>query len=99
VEYEPAAIEKFFAEPRLGDYLLMLAQRLESAESFDLESTETIVRGLAGELEVKAGLLINASRVALTGKAVAPGIFDVMVVLGRQKTVSRLRRAAAVIPA
>jgi glutamyl-tRNA synthetase len=99
VEYEPAAIEKFFAEPRLGDYLPMLAQRLESAESFDLESTETIVRGLAGELEVKAGLLINASRVALTGKAVAPGIFDVMVVLGRQKTVSRLRRAAAVIPA
>lgn len=98
VDYDPAAIAKFFVEPRLREYLPTLAERLDKAESFDPESVEAVVRGLAGELEVKAGLLINASRVALTGKAVAPGIFDVIVVLGRAKTVSRLRLAAAAVP-
>jgi glutamyl-tRNA synthetase len=49
---------------------------------------------LAEEKQIKAGLLINASRVALTGQAVAPGLFDVMAVLGRERVVARLRRAA-----
>ena len=48
-------------------------------------------RGPIGESGIKAGVLINASRVALTGQAASPGIFDVMTLLGREKTVSRLR--------
>jgi len=94
IEFDPAAVARFMKEPKLAGYLPELASRLEALDSFDLAGTETVVRGLAEELEVKAGLLINASRVALTGKAVAPGMFDVMVVLGRDKTVARLRRAA-----
>ncbi len=97
VEFDPAAITRFMKEPRLAQYLPELASRLDALDSFDLAGTEAAVRGLAKELEVKAGLLINASRVALTGKAVAPGMFDVMVVLGRDKTVTRLRRAASEI--
>jgi glutamyl-tRNA synthetase len=97
IGFDPAAIARFMKDPKLAQYLPELASRLESVASFDLAGTEATVRGLAGELEVKAGLLINASRVALTGKAVAPGMFDVMVVLGRDKTVSRLRRAASEI--
>jgi len=42
---------------------------------------------------VKAGLLINAARTALTGQSVGPGMFDIMMVLGRERTVERLRRA------
>ena len=94
IEFDPAAIARFVKEPKLAGYLPELASRLETLDPFDLAGTEAAVRGLAEELEVKAGLLINASRVALTGKAVAPGMFDVMVVLGRDKTVARLRRAA-----
>ncbi len=94
VEYEPPAVERFMKDSKLAEYLPALARRLEALEPFDLETTETALRSLAGELGVKAGLLINASRVSLTGKAVAPGIFDVMVVLGRDKTALRLRRAA-----
>jgi glutamyl-tRNA synthetase len=51
------------------------------------------LRALAEESGIKAGLLINATRVALTGQAVAPGLFDVMNVLGRERVVERLRRA------
>jgi glutamyl-tRNA synthetase len=43
---------------------------------------------------VKAGLLINATRVALTGQAVAPSLFELMVALGHDRVVARLRRAA-----
>jgi len=42
---------------------------------------------------VTAGLLINATRVAIVGQAVAPPLFDTMVVLGRDRVVNRLRRA------
>jgi hypothetical protein len=42
---------------------------------------------------VKAGLLINATRVAIVGQAVAPPLFDTMVILGRDRVVNRLRRA------
>ena len=97
LEYEPAALERFMKEPRLAEYLPELAARLEGVEQFDLTETEEALRGLAEELGVKAGLLINAARVSLTGKAVAPGIFEVMVVLGREKTVERLRRAASLM--
>ena len=44
---------------------------------------------------VKAGLLINATRVAIVGQAVAPPLFDTMVVLGQQRVVRRLRDAVA----
>ena len=97
VEYEDAALKKFMKDPKLSEYLPELAERLEKTDPFDLEGTETTLRGLAGELDVKAGLLINASRVALTGKAVAPGIFDVMVALGRDKTVRRLRKSVTAL--
>ena len=49
------------------------------------------MRGLANELGVKPGVLMNPARVALTGQSVAPGLFDVMVLFGRENTVQRLR--------
>ena len=94
VEYESEAVERFMKDSRLAKYLITLAGHLAALEQFDLESTEATLRSLAKELGVKAGLLINASRVSLTGKAVAPSIFDIMVVLGRNKTANRLRFAA-----
>ena len=92
-DYDPAACKKFWKDPALADYLDALAARLEATEPFGVGETEETLRALAGEKKIKAGLLINASRVALTGQAVAPGLFDVMAVLGRDRVVTRLRRA------
>jgi glutamyl-tRNA synthetase len=83
------------SDPALADYLPQLASRVEGLASFDLATSEQAVRDLAEELGVKAGLLINASRAALTGQRVGPGIFEVMVTLGQECTVSRMREAAA----
>ena len=47
---------------------------------------------LAKKEDIKAGLLINALRVGLTGQGVAPGLFEVMLVLGRSRTLDRMQR-------
>jgi glutamyl-tRNA synthetase len=96
-EYAPEARKKFWENPSLSALLYNLAVRLDHLESFDTEKTEAALRGLAQESGIKAGLLINATRVALTGQAVAPGLFDVMSVLGQKRTVERLRRAGGVL--
>jgi glutamyl-tRNA synthetase len=44
-------------------------------------------------MEVGAGKLIHPLRVALTGNMASPGIFDVLVLLGRERTTQRVREA------
>jgi glutamyl-tRNA synthetase len=93
-DYDAEARKKFWRDASLPELLDALAERLRQAEPFDLPNTEQGLRTLAEEKGVKAGLLINAARVALTGQAVAPGLFEVMVALGRERVVMRLHRAA-----
>jgi glutamyl-tRNA synthetase len=92
--YEPEAVKKFWKDASLPALLAALAGRLAAAEPFGVQETEMALRALAEEHGVKAGLLINAARVALTGQAVAPGLFEVMALLGRDRVVGRLRQAA-----
>jgi glutamyl-tRNA synthetase len=91
VEFDPAAVDKFLKDEQVRGYLLTIAERLQALPEFTHQAAEAAVRGLADELKVKPGVLMNASRVALTGQSVAPGLFDVMTLLGREKTVERLR--------
>jgi len=91
VEYDTAAVEKFLKDETVRAYLKTLSNRLEALPEFTHESAEAAVRTLVEELGIKPGTLMNATRVALTGQSVAPGLFDVMILLGRDKTVTRLR--------
>jgi glutamyl-tRNA synthetase len=91
VEYDQAAVEKFLKDDTVRGYLKTLSDRLAALPEFTHESLEAAVRTLAEELGIKPAILMNASRVALTGQAVAPGLFDVMMLLGRDKAVTRLR--------
>jgi glutamyl-tRNA synthetase len=59
---------------------------------FDIATTETVLRQLAEKYGIKAGDLIGAVRIGLTGRTAAPPIFDVIVNLGRARTVARLER-------
>lgn len=87
---DPAAVDKFLKEDSVKGMLVELARRYASANGFTEESAEKILREFATEKNVKAGALINGARVALTGQAVAPSLFAVMVALGRERTVQRL---------
>ena len=52
-----------------------------------------MLRSTAEELEVKAGILINGIRTAITGQAVGPGIFDVLMIIGQDRVADRLENA------
>ncbi|MDM7995874.1 MAG: glutamate--tRNA ligase [Acidobacteriota bacterium] len=93
--YDQAAAEKFLKDPRLPQLIAGLIEQYQADEIFSLQSTEEVLRDFANKAEVKAGLLINALRVALTGQGVAPGLFEIMQVLGRKRTLDRLHRLTA----
>ena len=92
--YDEAAAARFLKEPALRNLIPELLSRYRQDAAFALESTEETLRRFAEDKGVKAGLLINALRVALTGQGVAPGLFEIMQVLGREKTLSRIERLA-----
>lgn len=98
-EYESAAKEKFWQDARLPEMLGKLASALEAAPAWDHDSCERALRDLAAAEGVKAGLLINATRVALVGRAVAPPLFETMVVLGKERVVGRIRKALPAVGA
>ena len=64
-------------------------------ETFDPASLETALRGVAESRGLKAGTVIHAVRVAVTGRTVSPGLFEVIALLGRARTHERLERAKA----
>jgi glutamyl/glutaminyl-tRNA synthetase len=92
-EYDPAAVAKFLKDDSARVLLVDLAGRYESSEEFTEATTEQILRAFAEEKGVKAGVLINGARVALTGQAVAPSLFAVMIALGKERVVARLAAA------
>jgi glutamyl-tRNA synthetase len=97
-EFDEAAVKKNLKkEPALGELLPALAERIERVEPWSVETVEQALRAFAEERGVKAGLLINASRTALTGQAVGPSMFDVFDVIGRERSAARLRAAAGLV--
>jgi glutamyl-tRNA synthetase len=83
----------------LKEWLPLMAERLEPLAEFTPDSVEQAIRGLATELDVKAGILINGARAAVTGQAAGPGLFDVLAAVGKQRVVQRLREAPSLYEA
>ncbi len=73
--------------------LAKLADALAALPDWNHDACDHASRKVAEEGGVKAGLLINATRVAIVGQAVAPPLFDTMVALGQERVVRRLRDA------
>lgn len=98
--YEPEAVHKYLSPT--GDALTQALAALREAYAnltpFSLETTETTLREICRRYGLKSGDFIGAVRVALTGKAVAPRLFEVILTLGKEKTLRRLERALAFLP-
>jgi glutamyl-tRNA synthetase len=90
---DPAAKAKFWKDEKVPDLLRKLADALAALTEWNHDACDHASRKVAEEAGVKAGLLINATRVAIVGQAVAPPLFDTMVVLSQERVVRRLREA------
>jgi glutamyl-tRNA synthetase len=92
---EEAGKAKFWKDPKVPELLAKLADALAALSEWNHDACDHALRGLAEAAGVKAGLLINATRVAIVGQSVAPPLFDTMVVLGQERVVRRLRAAGS----
>jgi glutamyl-tRNA synthetase len=99
VEYERDAVEKHLAAPGLHEHVSALVSALRTLAPFDEPHVEAAVRGTASERGLKAGALIHATRVAVTGRTTSPGLFEVLVLLGRERTLDRLTRLQSFLAA
>jgi glutamyl-tRNA synthetase len=92
VEYEKEAVEKHLTAPDLSSHVAALVDAVAASAPFDETQVEAAVRGTATARGIKAGALIHATRVAVTGRTTSPGLFEVLTWLGRERTTARLRR-------
>jgi glutamyl/glutaminyl-tRNA synthetase len=88
---DPKAQEKFLSRD-LSKEFFMFIQRLEKLEKFEVAEIEDAFRQLVSELGIEAKVLIHPLRVALTGKTVGPGLFEVVYCLGKSRTKERLAK-------
>ncbi len=96
---EKALRKNILKHDSLKELLPTLANELELLEEWTLESTEAAVRGFAERMGVKAGLIINGIRTAVTGQLKGAGIFDVMVAIGQERVVRRLKEVPSLYEA
>ncbi len=100
VDYEQAAVDRFWKRPgEVAEHLRALGEVLAGVSPWSEPSIERAIRGLAERLGVGAGRLINPLRVALTGQAVSPGIFEVVAAMGPGRVRARIDQALGYLDA
>jgi glutamyl-tRNA synthetase len=95
-DFNPEAIAKHLSkEPLLKEWLPELAGVLENVDDFAHDDLETVVKQFCDEKGTKLGIVMNASRVLLTGQAVGPSMLAIFETLGKEKSVLRLKSQIA----
>jgi nondiscriminating glutamyl-tRNA synthetase len=88
---DPKAQEKFLSRDLSKEFSLF-SERLEKLEKFEIVEIEETFRQMVSELGLEAKVLIHPIRVALTGKTVGPGLFELIYCLGKDRTKRRLAK-------
>jgi glutamyl-tRNA synthetase len=92
IEYDPEAVRKYLTQADLDQHVEALIGAFETdADPFDEPAIERVLRGVADAHRIKAAALIHAARIAVTGQAVSPGIFEVLALMGKPLVLNRLR--------
>ncbi|MCX5857624.1 MAG: glutamate--tRNA ligase [Deltaproteobacteria bacterium] len=96
VNYDPETAKKFLTTD-IKDHLLAVADRLPSCGDYSKNGIEVFLREVAENRGVKLKVVAQPLRVALTGKSVSPGIDEVMITLGKDRVIDRIRQAVQYI--
>ncbi len=94
--YDEKGVAKHF-KPEAVALLEECIAAVEADDVYSLETTEAAYNKIAADNNLALGKVIHPTRLALTGRTVSPGMFDVMVLLGKEKTLARLRKAVEFI--
>lgn len=91
--FDEKAVTKWFGETHISQMLDALIQRFNALENFTPEETERVIREVIAWLGVPNGHVIHPTRVALSGRATGPSLFDMIAALGKERVVRRLEKA------
>jgi len=90
--YDPKAVKKRLKDPILETAMKELHDAYQALESWTMETVEEAIRNLAEKHGTQAGLFIHALRTGLTGQLAGPGIFEITDLMGKEKTLARLKK-------
>ena len=95
IAYDPAAVKKVLAKGDNAGFAMLetLLPELESADPWSPETLEAIIHGVCSAKNVGMGKVAQPIRVAVTGSTISPSIHDTLVLLGKERTLARIRRA------
>jgi glutamyl-tRNA synthetase len=92
VSYDDKAAKKFLKPTALESIQLLIAE-LESLDHFDEAKLEQAFKSVMEKTGLKLGKIAQPVRVALTGRTASPGIFEIIEIIGKEKVISRLKKA------
>lgn len=91
--YDERGIKKYFAKENVTDILKNAISILNDINKFDAINTEIAYRSLVEKMNIKSGELFHPTRLAISGRTFGPGLFDIMELLGKNRTIERLKKA------
>jgi glutamyl-tRNA synthetase/nondiscriminating glutamyl-tRNA synthetase len=94
--FEVDGIEKYLMDERLPGLLAKLEEDFKGVTDFSAENIEKVLRIRAEKEGVKAAYLIHSLRMLVLGMKVSPGIFEVLELVGKEKTLQRMRHLGVV---
>jgi len=97
IKYEEQAIKKRIKKEGVADILRSASERLTALKDFTAVSIEGACRELADEFKIKAADIIHPVRVAVSGRMMGPGLFELLEVLGRDKVLKRLEQVKKLV--
>lgn len=101
IEYDPAAVKKVLIKGGNAgfDMLGHVLPKLEATDPWTAENLEALIKETCETQEVGMGKVAQPLRVAVAGTTVSPAIYDTLILLGKERTLHRIRRALALQPA
>ncbi|ORX23463.1 glutamate--tRNA ligase [Thermoanaerobacterium sp. PSU-2] len=91
--YDEKGVKKYFEKDGVENILREAVEALKTVDDFNLIETENAYRDLIERLNIKSGDLFHPTRLAISGRTFGPGLFDIMELLGKEKTVERIEKA------
>ncbi len=91
IVYDSQAVEKNIGNPGATALLAKFKDRLSTVEPFEVGPLEQALHQFMADEQIKVGDIIHALRVAITGKAVGPGLYDCLAILGRETSLARIQ--------
>jgi len=97
--HDPDAVKKRLRKEGVADLLRSLDTVLATVEPYDLATLEKVVHDFSESNQVPMGQVVNPLRVATTGQGVGPGLYDCLVILGRESCRKRIAATIAMLDA